>query len=758
MLAEHIYAILLLVAPFALLLFASSSFVVSLPSCPLDSSPCVDIVITWVDGTDPLHQTDLAQSSLLDPALMLYDSSTTVSSRRFDDHDELRYALRSIDQFFPHFRHIWLVTNGQIPHWLRATDSLTVLPHEFFFGETPLPTFSSPAIEWHLHQIPQLAPHFIYFNDDMFLLRESTFDDWFVPQASHQRLFYSWPLPACAPGCPLGFIGAGTCREACNVSSCRFSLSDCPPSEEDVRVPSSLQQYPNVAQADASDCVTTPVDAYAGSLASTYLLSVQRFGRPPALPRNAAHVPALFSTATLAEMAADTVFGHAIANTRQRQFRSAEDVQFHLAYSLFLSRSADTGTQAPPHGLVSASPRTTGTAPSSGAPICPAAAEALRTFAAASATPASFLSLIVTAASARPLSSLVDVASDATDLLLAVSTLLPAETLLVDSLSSCTDAAAAAHTVQLTEPTATASPRSRSFPSPSSFRSPAPPPFATPPRPPPSTSARRGLAPWALLHFLSSRGLLLPPMASDTSPGDFPAPSCLAALSAARDLTAPVLALHDDAGVCSLPPLTPLDFAKEAVDAIGAIIDLAETLSQPSLADVPLPSAELLSTHPTVISVLNNALCADSARNHSPDVFAPRFEPIVPEPAPAVFISLGVDAPQPKSDPYSALSVLFSAQLSGKPFACVNDDGLTPRDAAALADVLQTLYPTPSRWENRPIVAADAPPPARPDRVSGPWPSFTLSGAQPHMQWHAPSRLAIVSASLLFFAALSLWF
>ena len=52
-----------------------------------------------------------------------------------------------------------LVTNGQVPYWLNLdAPRLTVVTHaELFPNASHLPTFSSPAIEAHLHRIPVRA-------------------------------------------------------------------------------------------------------------------------------------------------------------------------------------------------------------------------------------------------------------------------------------------------------------------------------------------------------------------------------------------------------------------------------------------------------------------------------------------------------------------------------------------------------------------------------------------------------------------------
>lgn len=54
-----------------------------------------------------------------------------VSASRFQDNEELRYSLRSVERFAPWVRHVFIVTNGQIPSWLNLDSPLvTVVPHE----------------------------------------------------------------------------------------------------------------------------------------------------------------------------------------------------------------------------------------------------------------------------------------------------------------------------------------------------------------------------------------------------------------------------------------------------------------------------------------------------------------------------------------------------------------------------------------------------------------------------------------------------
>ncbi|MGL3806103.1 Stealth CR1 domain-containing protein [Paeniglutamicibacter sp. R2-26] len=131
----------------------------------------IDAVYTWVDGTDEewqrlkaAAQTEKSGESLIQDAL---------AAARFADHDELRYSLRSIEQYAPWIRRIWIVTNGQVPAWLDMDNPrIQVVSHEEIWP-TPegLPNFNSHAIEACLHRIDGLAEHYLYFNDDMILGR-----------------------------------------------------------------------------------------------------------------------------------------------------------------------------------------------------------------------------------------------------------------------------------------------------------------------------------------------------------------------------------------------------------------------------------------------------------------------------------------------------------------------------------------------------------------------------------------------------------
>lgn len=130
----------------------------------------IDVVFTWVDGSDPewRERRDRRRAEIdgVHP--------DGVSDERFRDLQELRYSLRSLHAHAPWINHIWLVTDDQTPTWLDVdAPGLTVVSHRQIFRDpSDLPTFNSHSIEANLHHIDGLTDHFLYLNDDVLLGRE----------------------------------------------------------------------------------------------------------------------------------------------------------------------------------------------------------------------------------------------------------------------------------------------------------------------------------------------------------------------------------------------------------------------------------------------------------------------------------------------------------------------------------------------------------------------------------------------------------
>ena len=125
----------------------------------------IDVVVLWVDGNDPAWLEE--KSKYAPPAAV--DSN---SVNRYRDWGLLPYWFRAIETHAPWVRKVHFVTWGHVPAFLNlSAPKLHVVRHDEFIPKEYLPTFSSHTIEMNIHRIPDLAEHFIYFNDDMFLLR-----------------------------------------------------------------------------------------------------------------------------------------------------------------------------------------------------------------------------------------------------------------------------------------------------------------------------------------------------------------------------------------------------------------------------------------------------------------------------------------------------------------------------------------------------------------------------------------------------------
>ncbi|XP_062373984.1 N-acetylglucosamine-1-phosphotransferase subunits alpha/beta isoform X1 [Sardina pilchardus] len=172
----------------------------------------------------------------ISPAYLFWDLSAItqskqdedVSASRFEDNEELRYSLRSVERHAPWVRHIFVVTNGQIPSWINLDNPrISVVTHQDIFqNQSHLPTFSSPSIETHLHRIPGLSQKFIYLNDDVMFGKDVWPDD-FYSHSKGQKVYLTWPVPNCAEGCPGSWIKDGYCDKACNNSACDWDGGDC---------------------------------------------------------------------------------------------------------------------------------------------------------------------------------------------------------------------------------------------------------------------------------------------------------------------------------------------------------------------------------------------------------------------------------------------------------------------------------------------------------------------------------------------------
>ena len=140
----------------------------------------IDAVIAWVDGNDEAHLNKMTH--------YVEDKSKLGNQQfrtRFDQVNEIEFSVKSILKYAPFVRNIFIVTDGQTPLFLKnhreEYPKVKIVDHkEIFKGfESYAPTFNSVSIETMLYRIPNLAEHFIYFNDDVFLMRKIKVNDFF---------------------------------------------------------------------------------------------------------------------------------------------------------------------------------------------------------------------------------------------------------------------------------------------------------------------------------------------------------------------------------------------------------------------------------------------------------------------------------------------------------------------------------------------------------------------------------------------------
>lgn len=142
----------------------------------------IDAVILWVDGNDEKHK-----EKMLPYIVDKKKTGTKKFKTRFSQVNEIKYTVDSILKFAPYIRNIFIVTDNQVPSFLtmetdKYAQKVRVVDHSVIFEgyENFLPVFNCRPIETCIYRIPDLAEHFIYMNDDFFLINHTTPKDFFI--------------------------------------------------------------------------------------------------------------------------------------------------------------------------------------------------------------------------------------------------------------------------------------------------------------------------------------------------------------------------------------------------------------------------------------------------------------------------------------------------------------------------------------------------------------------------------------------------
>lgn len=133
----------------------------------------IDFVVTWVDGSDENWRKEKA----------LYSPESEADNRpeRYRDWELMKYWFRGVEKFAPWVRKVHFVTWGHLPKWLNTDNpKLNIVRHSDYIPKEYLPTYNSHTIELNMHRIEGLSENFVYFNDDVFLIKDVSPRDFFI--------------------------------------------------------------------------------------------------------------------------------------------------------------------------------------------------------------------------------------------------------------------------------------------------------------------------------------------------------------------------------------------------------------------------------------------------------------------------------------------------------------------------------------------------------------------------------------------------
>ena len=132
----------------------------------------IDFIIPWVDDSDEIWQKERNKYAWTTP--------DDLAKCRFRDRENLKYLFRWIEKFAPWVNSVFFVTCGHYPSWLNLKHpKLKFIKHDEYIPKKYLPTFNSHTIELNFHRIRELSEHFVYFNDDMFIIDYMKKDEFF---------------------------------------------------------------------------------------------------------------------------------------------------------------------------------------------------------------------------------------------------------------------------------------------------------------------------------------------------------------------------------------------------------------------------------------------------------------------------------------------------------------------------------------------------------------------------------------------------
>lgn len=131
----------------------------------------IDYVVTYLDPTDEywLEQFKPYQQIEFKKQKARYDD---------DGLTHFKYHFRGIAKYMPWINNVYLVvfSESQVPKWINR-DTVKIVTDDMYIPKKFLPTFNTSTKQMHLQFIPGLEEHFLFADDDQFVINEiSPFD------------------------------------------------------------------------------------------------------------------------------------------------------------------------------------------------------------------------------------------------------------------------------------------------------------------------------------------------------------------------------------------------------------------------------------------------------------------------------------------------------------------------------------------------------------------------------------------------------
>ena len=177
----------------------------------------IDFLLMWVDGSDPVC---LEEKKKFKPDLDISDSIN-----RYRDWDILKYWFRGIEKFAPWVNNVFFITYGHLPAFLNVNNpKLKIINHKDYIDNKYLPTYNPKVLELNFHNIEDLSEHFVYFNDDMFVIKEVIQSDFFKDGLPCDSFSEDVIYPGIDPFCGTLFKNECILSKYFKKSECKKSL------------------------------------------------------------------------------------------------------------------------------------------------------------------------------------------------------------------------------------------------------------------------------------------------------------------------------------------------------------------------------------------------------------------------------------------------------------------------------------------------------------------------------------------------------